>query len=64
MVRMSPEAPGLHHIMEVQLNLRGLSDVRIGTHAYYKKVRAVLPEEAVSVVIDQLTNTERAETAC
>lgn len=42
--------------MEVQLNLRGLNEVRGLQHKFYEKIRAVLPEEAVSVVIDKLTN--------
>merc|ERR1719161_2846730 len=44
------------HIMEVQLLLKRLSDVRTVTHKVYQKIRTNLPEDAVSVVIDQLTN--------
>merc|ERR1712151_310182 len=42
----------LHHIMEIQLQLRGLMKVRNEAHDFYEKIRGILPESAVDVVID------------
>lgn len=56
LLKVEVPSSGRHHIMELQLSLRGFADVRDETHSFYKKIRAVLPEDAVSVVIDHLTN--------
>lgn len=44
-----------HHIMEIQVQLRGLMEVRNDAHDFYERIRAVLPENAVDIVIDRLT---------
>merc|ERR1719183_2529674 len=46
---------GPYHLMELQLQLRGLMEVRDGAHAFYTKIRGVLPQSAVDTVIDRLT---------
>eukprot|EP00746_Dinoflagellata_sp_MGD_P156959 gnl/MRDRNA2_/MRDRNA2_86041_c0_seq1.p1 gnl/MRDRNA2_/MRDRNA2_86041_c0~~gnl/MRDRNA2_/MRDRNA2_86041_c0_seq1.p1 ORF type:complete len:930 (-),score=152.34 gnl/MRDRNA2_/MRDRNA2_86041_c0_seq1:94-2544(-) len=56
LLKVKVPTSGRHHVIELQLNLRNLADIRDYTHRFYKKVRAVLPEEAVSVIIDQLTS--------
>lgn len=57
LLKVKVPSSGKHHIMEIQLCLKELADVRKEcTHNFYRQIRAVLPEEAISVVIDKLTN--------
>jgi len=43
------------HVMELQLQLRGLMEVRDAAHDFYAKIRAVLPQTALDTIIDRLT---------
>lgn len=47
---------GQRHLMELQLQLTGLSEIRDATHGFYERIRSALPEEVVNLIIDQLTS--------
>jgi len=45
---------GRYHIMEIQMQLRGLSECREQNHRIYEEMRAVLPEDVVHTILDRL----------
>jgi hypothetical protein len=55
LMRVKVASTGHMHVMELQLQLRGLMQVRDTAHDFYSKIRGILPEEVVQTIIDQLT---------
>jgi hypothetical protein len=57
LLKVQVPSSGRHHIMELQFCLKRLTEERKNyTHNFYKQIREVLPEAAITVVIDKLTN--------
>merc|ERR1719421_1932564 len=55
LLRVKVPSSGRYHIMEMQLQLRRLMDVRGTAHNFYEKMRSLLPDDVMHLIIDQLT---------
>merc|ERR1712232_1200907 len=45
---------GKRHIMELQLTLRRLAEIKEEAHPFYEAIRAVIPNEVVAMILDIL----------
>lgn len=55
LVRVRVPSSGRRHIMELQLQLGEMVQVRETKHDFYSKIRPLLPDDALTMIIDQLT---------
>eukprot|EP00746_Dinoflagellata_sp_MGD_P156144 gnl/MRDRNA2_/MRDRNA2_85710_c0_seq1.p1 gnl/MRDRNA2_/MRDRNA2_85710_c0~~gnl/MRDRNA2_/MRDRNA2_85710_c0_seq1.p1 ORF type:complete len:926 (-),score=144.68 gnl/MRDRNA2_/MRDRNA2_85710_c0_seq1:21-2798(-) len=55
LVRVRVPSTGTRHIMELQLQLSSMAQVRVEAHDFYAVIRGLLPPSAVTMIIDGLT---------
>lgn len=55
LVRVRVPSTGTRHIMELQLQLSSMAQVRVEAHDFYAVIRSLLPPSVVTMIIDGLT---------
>lgn len=55
LMRVRVPSSGRLHLMEVQMQLHDMMEVKGTQHGFYSAVRAILPDDALRIIIDQLT---------